>query len=1412
MVKTLHRYQMGDTPLKPDQIRIIREGLGLSQREAGSILGGGPNAFAKYESGTLAPAAALANLLLVLRDNPAALSTLRPDHAPVPVRQPLPFQVTSQRVGRVGKQMFPQFLRLLLQAEALSHGIPSHDIHVADNVDAPDGGEDGRIQWQGGPEQTRFLPSRFTQFQLKTGDISPAAAGKEVLSKAGEVKPMVGSAFAEGATYMVLSTRTYTREQLEKREGRIRAALKGAGLDIDNHRVHFRDASQLADWANAHPAVATWFLEKVERGFPKEFRSWSHWAGRPEHASLWVKDERLSHLRQFLHQQAIAEPGKTARVVGLWGIGKSRLALEAFRPTGADDLAPSNLSSLVLYAVESEAGFTALQNAVQRLADSGARAVVIVDECAPKTHRALVGMVERETSRLSLVTLDDEIPSETLNASTHKVEEAPDAVTEAIVNRVASGLQGEDQRRLARFSRGFPRMSILIAQAWRESTPLAHATEQDLVKSYILGRNPDEAQLVLKSAKLLAAFGLINDKDSAQFDRIASFGRNLNAQDLRVGVMSLTKRGVARRWSDRYVSIEPRPIAMWLAEQQWQEWGEDTWDKILADSFPSTIKLLGSPIQIDELGLHVQAAKQLKLLNHNKLEIAQDVVKYVCRYGGPLDNLQGNLTAGHAEVLSHLAEINPSTVAEQIRRLLNDVEDLSIIAGDSRSHLVRALEKIAFPKDTFEDGARLLLRLAIAAESQEYLNSATGQPMVLFSANHATGQFIALFPLLLGGTQADGTERLDLLDDLSKTDNIGEQEVLIKALARALELNNYMRVPGAEAHGTQPALNLWEPKTKDEEDSYIRGCATRLSHFAAQNNATGALARDALGTKLGLLVRYDFIDIVESIVKEVEAAIDHWPEALDSFNHYLSYHSANAPGELRDQVRALMRQVEPKSLEIRLRFLVKEMRWNYLTPENHDHTETIKHQDNAVREIASEAIHQPDILRVSLPELSRGQLSYERQRRSDVFGKALAECADSWDEWLELLIQSLEEAPKAERCYQLLSGYVRGLAAHQPGAVEDIKQRASVSPVLAPILPLTFPTMPSDLGLNEETPETERCYQLLIHILRGFDFIISALQNNVLCPSRLDYPTIGKVLHCTPSQVTAHLLDVMLDHNRTGFASAINLLGIYILEDRERLESFRPQIRKIAENMRRWSWTDHDNEPNVPVEKDHFKPLIMWILKKGPDDQDAVATAKALAKAVANLPTVDFDYNICDALQSILPVLLSQFSGVAWPLIGAAITSTDSDRIYRFERLIQRGICQFNPVNSPLLSLPEDTLFAWCHAHPERAPAFAASAIPFLISDDQGDNLCVHSVIVRLLEDFGDRENVIRAIDSNMCTGAFGGPMSVFYEKNLEPVKRLLEHPHKNVRCWARKVLPRIQTLVEGSRDWDAHSQARFWE
>ena len=60
----------------PEEVRRIRKKLGLNQQRAGSLLGGGPNAFHKYESGEVLPSKAISNLLRVLEAMPEGLKVL----------------------------------------------------------------------------------------------------------------------------------------------------------------------------------------------------------------------------------------------------------------------------------------------------------------------------------------------------------------------------------------------------------------------------------------------------------------------------------------------------------------------------------------------------------------------------------------------------------------------------------------------------------------------------------------------------------------------------------------------------------------------------------------------------------------------------------------------------------------------------------------------------------------------------------------------------------------------------------------------------------------------------------------------------------------------------------------------------------------------------------------------------------------------------------------------------------------------------------------------------------------------------------------------------------------------------------------------------------------------------------------
>jgi HTH-type transcriptional regulator / antitoxin MqsA len=63
--------------LEPEEIRRIRKKLHLTQEAAGLMIGGGPRAFQKYESGNLLPSRAISSALALLDYNPGALAVLK---------------------------------------------------------------------------------------------------------------------------------------------------------------------------------------------------------------------------------------------------------------------------------------------------------------------------------------------------------------------------------------------------------------------------------------------------------------------------------------------------------------------------------------------------------------------------------------------------------------------------------------------------------------------------------------------------------------------------------------------------------------------------------------------------------------------------------------------------------------------------------------------------------------------------------------------------------------------------------------------------------------------------------------------------------------------------------------------------------------------------------------------------------------------------------------------------------------------------------------------------------------------------------------------------------------------------------------------------------------------------------------
>jgi len=63
--------------ITPEYIRQVRKKLNLGQKEAGKLLGGGVNAFSRYETGKTPPPVPLVKLLRILDKHPELLPEVR---------------------------------------------------------------------------------------------------------------------------------------------------------------------------------------------------------------------------------------------------------------------------------------------------------------------------------------------------------------------------------------------------------------------------------------------------------------------------------------------------------------------------------------------------------------------------------------------------------------------------------------------------------------------------------------------------------------------------------------------------------------------------------------------------------------------------------------------------------------------------------------------------------------------------------------------------------------------------------------------------------------------------------------------------------------------------------------------------------------------------------------------------------------------------------------------------------------------------------------------------------------------------------------------------------------------------------------------------------------------------------------
>ena len=744
--------------------------------------------------------------------------------------------------------------------------------------------------------------------------------------------------------------------------------------------------------------------------------------------------------------------------------------------------------------------------------------------------------------------------------------------------------------------------------------------------------------------------------------------------------------------------------------------------------------------------------------------IATEVAKHVCRDGGPLDS--GVSKSARADILSCLAQVDVAAVAEHIERFLDDHPNPSLIGDDERNGLLRALSRIAFSAAAFAAGTRLMLRLLEVRDGVD--------------SEHVARPFTDLFPAVSGATEADGNARLSFLDQALAGSDAPQLPYLALALASGCNLGDHLHAIGPEVHGSRRTLNRWHPATRTELRDYVGGCIARLATFAIRKDDIGAWCREELGGAIAHLIRHGFIDDVEQSIQRVVGAGHKWTLALRQLHGVLVHFSEAIDDGTAQRVRSLIDLLAPTDLYDRVRALVTDPPM----PDDAD-IESISEHIAAMRvkidALADELLQQPTALRDILPRLSRG-----RQVHATELGESLANRAPSPLNWLDPIVEAVEEVPEGERNHDLLLGFVAALTMQCPDQAESIKQSILESSALAP----AFPALCRRIGLTSGD------------VRQGIDGLARGTIPSTAMMSWMRPETLAPL----PHEAVADLFDALFGHDATSFAIGVTALWMMTRdedrkskeaqESRLRIGDFRPQVLAMARHSGRWR--ARDSQASTPPADWCFAQIILQTLRAGREDEHARDTALAFSKALTHGRRNGWLDPLGRTLRDVLRELLSGFSGIAWQLIGAEIVANE-----RFARLMQFSLGERGEPyrdDPPILALSEEVLLAWCHASPERAPAFLAGCLPVLAAPDESANPPLHPVMSSVIDEFGERSDVLEAFEGGLSPKGVYSSLANHYTSQEGALATLRNHPTPEVRRWARRLHRETRRVIASSR------------
>lgn len=980
---------------------------------------------------------------------------------------------------------------------------------------------------------------------------------------------------------------------------------------------------------------------------------------------------------------------------------------------------------------------------------SSSDGIVILDNCSIRRFDEILSLKEECGAEQRIISVSNDMQEPQLLGMELIRLQTPD-LQEMVDDYIAERLGGKENvnySRITKFAEGIPYMAILLCDALARNGKPGYIDNETIFYK-LLGidqSNPEDSddRKILEACSLFMPLGY-SERYACQSDFVATCDYLTELQGA-----DIVKKRKFRRVCDKYIErqlMEHISDHINVRPMPLAIWLASEWFKgCTKDHIMSLIQGISNiPSDEHDHAKHMQEAfcRRLEYLTENR--VAKEVLTELMQLQGPFAHEEILNTSMGSRLLLSFANVIPEVVADTLYGIYADydIDKLKLeLADDARRNFVYVLEKICYNKNCFHKAALVLARLALA-ENETW-------------SNNSLGLFRQLFHILIPGTEANLQDRFEVIRACKRQ---GREyiDLALTAINSALSADGFMRMVGAQQQGFH-VYKDYQP-TYPEIYEYWRNCKNLLIEITEEFPEKLDDITRVVENHIDDFLKVNCVDMLYELLDYYIPKKEHnWDNVLKTLNRI----SENPESYDFDKTKldAYIKRLTKTDFHSRFTTIREKETRNFKRP----FEDTIRAINQQYEILAEEYVNDQWNNDELLKQFYANDFTF-----ADVFAIRICELekgdCHKRDFFINCSVDILTENPDSKG---------KSLFIYYCSALNDLKFLETVVAKIskAKIYPVLFATIGSCL------PKLgERFYKDLLTLVSDLQVGADNFKEffNYL-PYSLD-----------PSSRLKFFKEISDLGMKARIALSNNIQWIVHNKAYQALPDFAPFIEQYITDL----LVDNDKKET------YFRTVM--------DMAEAYLTTfdkPNFAQFVHQKILESFQNNTGYDAEIIYHTLLKKYKNEIWPELSEALLGGQDKFMVNFR--LSHILGAHLGLRSSLLCdyYDEDFLIQWCKENTPIAPQRLASMIPVYQSEGLEH---FSSIMMKLLDLFGDDEEVLSNLSCNMGSFAWTGSVIPLFQTQLTALRELVNHKHYAVIRWAKKLIEYTEQTIKKETDKEA--------